>query len=108
MNRMSHENTLMILQRAIVMTALLGLVGLGVVVQVRHELAVDRAALRDGFLALLAEQVAERAAWAEIALQRQAWADAERVCEEADRVEQREWPVRTKLLCRLLADRDAS
>ena len=98
----------MILQRAIVMAALLGLVGLGIIVQLRHELAVERAALRDESLALLEEMESERAAWAEVALRRQAWADGARECEEADRVEQREWPVRTKLLCRLLVDRDAS
>jgi hypothetical protein len=41
-----------------------------------------------------------------LAVTRQARADAERACAAADRVEQLMWPVRTKLLCRLLVARD--
>lgn len=46
--------------------------------------------------------------FAESELERRAWTLAHRACEAAGRVEQLEWPVRTKLLCRLLIARDAS
>jgi type II secretory pathway pseudopilin PulG len=85
-----------------VLASLLALVWLGLVVQVRHELTDARARLRAQLAAIHSQQTQ----WAALAVNRQAWADAERACEAADRVEQLMWPVRTKLLCRLLVARD--
>jgi len=94
----------MLLKRntALVMVVLLALVWLGLIVQVRRELTVERAALRAQLAAIHSQQTE----WVALALDRQAWADAERMCEAADRVEQAIWPVRTKLVCRLLVARD--
>ncbi|HIE94384.1 MAG TPA: hypothetical protein EYQ83_16540 [Acidobacteria bacterium] len=85
-----------------VLASLLAVVWLGLVVQLRHELVGARAAVRAQLAAIHSQQTE----WAELALNRQAWVDAERACEAADRVEQLMWPARTKLLCRLLVARD--
>ena len=96
------------LQRAILMILLSGVAAVAVIAGVRYELAIERAALRDEFVKLAATHALERAGWGQVGRLRQAGAQAQQVCDEADRVEQDWWPQRTKLLCRLLSGRDAS